>query len=346
VFTASTGLAQGLMFLLLMRIGCGLAEAGAYPASGRLVRNWFPLAQRARASGVVAFGGRFGGAAAFYLTAVLIGAMGTWRSVLWLYGSVGIGLAGLSWWVFRDTPAEHPWANDAERGLANNKVEPARQAFPWGSLLSHRGLWMLNLASFASNVGWAFLVTWFPKYLDEVHHLGSVRANKYVTVLLAVGMMGMFFGGWLTDTASRRFGLRWGRRMPILLCASVASVTYLACLRMSGAVPVVAACCVVAFMTDSMVPPVWAFGQDVGGRFTAAAIAWSNAWGNLGAAFFARVLPWVQKTYDPGHTYHAAFYLCAGGFAVMALASLGLDSTKPLQSASPSDISQPLEPAA
>ena len=94
-----------------------------------------------------------------------------------------------------------------------------------------------------------------------------------------------------------------------------------------------------------MVPAVWAFGQDVGRRFTAAAFAWSNAWGNLGAAFVARLIPWVLKRYDPNHNYHAAFIVTATAFAVMALCSLGLDGTKPLQAEDRSDISHGEEPS-
>ncbi len=351
LFTASSGLAVGLTFLLVMRVGCGLSEAGAYPASGRLVRNWFPLSQRARASGIVAAGGRFGGTIAFFLTAILVTAFGSWRSVLWLYGAIGLALGGLSWALFRDTPAEHPWANDAERALAWTPAEradaAARTGFPWLSLLTHRGLWALNLASFASNVGWAFLVTWFPKYLSDVHHLKLVNANVYTTILLGFGMFGMFAGGWLTDAASRRWGLRWGRRVPFLICASLAAMAYLTCLRLDTPIAVTVACCLVAFLNDCMVPAVWAFGQDVGKRFTAAAFAWSNAWGNFGAAFLARVMPWVLHHFDwrDGHNqpnWHAAFLFCAGAFAVMALASLGLDSTRPLGASEPLTVGFPV----
>ena len=36
-FTALTGFSNGLMMLFVARIGCGVAEAGAYPISGSLL---------------------------------------------------------------------------------------------------------------------------------------------------------------------------------------------------------------------------------------------------------------------------------------------------------------------
>ena len=72
VFTALMGFAAGFGGLAVMRLGCGLAQAGAFPASGSLLSRWVPLTSRGFASGLVALGGRIGGAAAPVLTAYLI----------------------------------------------------------------------------------------------------------------------------------------------------------------------------------------------------------------------------------------------------------------------------------
>jgi MFS family permease len=72
VLTALMGLAQGFLVLVLFRFGCGLFEAGAYPAAAGLIRRWIPYPQRGLASGVVSIGGRIGGSIAPYLTGYLI----------------------------------------------------------------------------------------------------------------------------------------------------------------------------------------------------------------------------------------------------------------------------------
>ncbi len=72
LLTACTGLAFGLFALVAIRLGFGLAQAGAYPTSASVVSKWVPFSGRGAASGVVAVGGRVGGAVAPFLTGYLI----------------------------------------------------------------------------------------------------------------------------------------------------------------------------------------------------------------------------------------------------------------------------------
>ena len=71
-FTAMIGLAAGFIMLLAMRLGCGLAQAGAYPTAGSLLSRWVPFSRRGFASGLVALGGRTGAVIAPLLTAYLM----------------------------------------------------------------------------------------------------------------------------------------------------------------------------------------------------------------------------------------------------------------------------------
>ncbi|MFM8325495.1 MAG: MFS transporter, partial [Pirellulaceae bacterium] len=68
LLTAATAWVGSLPGLLAARLGFGVAQAGAYPASNAIVRRWFPLQTRGRASGLIAFGGRLGGTVAPFLT--------------------------------------------------------------------------------------------------------------------------------------------------------------------------------------------------------------------------------------------------------------------------------------
>jgi MFS transporter, ACS family, glucarate transporter len=70
--TGLMGFAQGFLMLVMLRFGCGLFEAGAYPACAGLIRRWIPYQQRGLASGVVSIGGRLGGTIAPLATAYLM----------------------------------------------------------------------------------------------------------------------------------------------------------------------------------------------------------------------------------------------------------------------------------
>ena len=72
VLTGLIGFANGFLVLLLLRFGCGLFEAGAYPACAGLIRRWIPYQQRGLASGIVSLGGRIGGAVVPGITGYLI----------------------------------------------------------------------------------------------------------------------------------------------------------------------------------------------------------------------------------------------------------------------------------
>ena len=72
LLTALTGLATGFALLLLMRVAFGFAQAGAYPTASSIVSKWVPFAERGKASGVIALGGRLGGFLALFATGYLL----------------------------------------------------------------------------------------------------------------------------------------------------------------------------------------------------------------------------------------------------------------------------------
>lgn len=331
--TALTGFTGALVALLVVRLACGLSEAGAYPASGRVITRWFPFGHRARANSLVAFGGRVGNALAPWLTGVVIVALGSWRPVLWIYGAIGLTLAAATHFIFRDNPASHPWVNDAERELIQDSGPPPPKPdhrFPWRELLLHPGLWLLSLGAIGMNFGWALLITWLPKYLQQVRGLGESTANLYVTIALLCGMSGMLFGGWWCDALTRWFGQRWGRRLPLMIGGSVGALAYVLCPTLDGAIGVAVACGVVAFATDSAGPAIWAISQDIGRNHVAATMAWSNMWGNLGAAAVAKWIPLALASAMHRPDWSEVFWMCAGGFVVLAVVPLFVDCTKPL----------------
>jgi MFS family permease len=327
--TAFTGFVTGLLALVIVRCACGLAEAGAYPASGLLISRWFPFHQRARANSVVAFGGRVGNSMALWLTAGAIAAFGSWRPVLWAYGAIGLALALATHAIFRDTPREHPWANEAERNLVA-EVKATRYRWPWRALIRHSGLWFFNAGGVGLNIGWAFLITWLPAYFVDVYKLDRVAASRYVSIALAFGLGGMLFGGWWCDLLTRRFGQRWGRRLPFLTGSGVCIVAYLLCPLFRSPVAVAVAASVVAFASDSVGPAVWAISQDIGGRYVASTMAWTNMWGNFGAAAVAKVIPFILGTRLHYADWREIFWLCAGGFVLLGGSMLLVDSTRSL----------------
>ena len=334
LFTGLTGFMSTFAGLLVMRLLCGAAEAGAYPTCGAVIRRWIPLEARARSSAFVAFGGRIGGTLAPFITAWMVVELGHWRRPLWIDGGVGLIIAAIYWHVVRNSPEEHPDCNDAERALigkppVERPVSLGEFLGLVGALAQSRSLWLNAVGQLCTNIGWGFLITWLPTYLKEQKHVEDIAGGRMVTVVLAFGMVGQLVGGWVADLSVRRFGLRWGRVLPLFASGFLGGCAYLVCLNVDSAWGVIACCCMVSFAVDMGNPATWAFMQDVGGRATAAAFGWGNMWGNFGAAAISMLVPLLLELGKQGDTgQRNVFILCASALFVYAFISLGLDATK------------------
>ncbi len=332
VCTAVCGLTTGLLGLFVARLAVGIAEAGAYPTAAALVKNWFPLRERGRASSFVALGGRLGFALTPFLTALLvdpewIGLYFDWRGALIIFGILGILWAAVFWLLVRDSALLHPKSNIAEVEYAG-PAPAANTSTEWPvlALLSSRNMWLFGTVQFGNNIGWAFLITKLVDVLKERFHADKDDA-KFIASIPAWALVGgMFLGGFIGDYCVRRFGLRRGRRLPIGSMMIVAGLAYLACTQFENPWSVAVALAVMAIAGDIAIPSVWAFAQDVGGRYTGATIGFGNMIGNLGAATSPIALGFIQREFG----WDWMFVSCAICFAVAALAAFNLDATTPV----------------
>jgi sugar phosphate permease len=256
-----------------------------------------------------------------------------WRPVMIVYGLFGVLVAGFYWIVVRDRPEEHPRCNPAERTLISagrpaGAPQPHGKAarLPWRPLLASRSMWCNCLSQVGTNIGWVFLVTWFPRFLIEEHHVPILERGVMASVPLFVGWLGMTGGGAFTDWLVPRVGLRWGRRLPWSGSRFLAVGAFLACPLLDSPWAVTSALAVVAFATDLGSPSAWAFSQDVGGHYVGSILGWGNMWGNLGAAVSPLLLAWVFEQYG----WTEAFWVCAAAFAASGLFALGVDATIPI----------------
>jgi sugar phosphate permease len=336
LMTALTGWVSSLTGLLLARLLCGVAQAGAYPTSGGVIRRWFPLHRRGMASSWVSLGGRMGGMLAPAISTTLMIGFGGWRAVLILYGAIGLGVAWYYWRTVRDAPELHARVNAEERheighppdAYASDQISLVRLLVACGSSSS---LWLSSTVQFSINVGWVFLITWLPSYLKDVKHVGEAEGSLMLTMVLACGLPGMLLGGWASDRSVKRFGLRIGRVLPLVSASSVAGLAYLVCPWLDSVWMILACCGMVSMMTDFGNPSFWAFMQDVGGRYTATIYGWANMWGNLGASLSAIMIPQLMRWGESGgHGHSLVFFVCSGFFFFAALCALGINATRPI----------------
>lgn len=257
-----------------------------------------------------------------------------WRPMMFLYGALGLGVAALIWICTRNRPREHPRCNPAEIELIEGdaRMKAARSGrqvgkVPLKQMLASPSLWLVCISQWFTNVGWIFVMTWAPRYFDKVHEVPIEMRATMVAIPPLVGWFGMVAGGFLTDHLVQMVGLRWGRALPMSLSRFLAMGAYLMCLSQPSPWFAVAMFSIVTFATDLGTASIWAFKQDVGGRYVGSILGWGNMWGNLGAAVTPPILIAIV---GPNQNWSAAFIACAAAFFLSGLAALGVNATIPI----------------
>ncbi len=264
-----------------------------------------------------------------------------WRPAMFTFGAVGMVAAVVLWWLLRDHPHQDPRCNQAERQLILAGKPPSAipaqvaRALPWRRMLTHGGLWCSCGVQFFTNVGWVFLVTWLPRYLEQVHRLPPQQRGWMAAVPLAAGWGGMILGGPLTDWLTRRFGLRWGRSLGVAAARLAAAAAYGGMLLHPGPWTAVLLLATVAVCTDLGTASIWSFNQDIGGRYVGSVLGWGNMWGNLGAAVLPVAFAYVLQQGLPGLSFsgpglhwEGGFMMCATAFVLAAVLALGMDASR------------------
>jgi sugar phosphate permease len=265
----------------------------------------------------------------------------SWRYVLYIYGALGIGVAAVVWLVMRDSPREHPLCNEEEQriiqgaSVETTKIEP----FPFKEIINCPSMWYSAASQFFINVAWLFIVTWFVAFLMEEHSLSIMERSLAMTIPLIVGFFGMLLGGIFTDFMARGGrSLRRARAFPWGGGALCAAAAFAACPLLDNPWAITAMMAIVAFCVDFAVPSVWAFTQDVGGKYVGSVLGFGNMFGNFGAAVSGPLLAYISIEYS----WNFMFLVCAGVLCVSSAAGFMVDAGRPLVSR-PSDDSRSYE---
>jgi MFS family permease len=351
LFTALTGLADQLLHLslgsavtpllilvtlVLVRFLFGCGEAGAYPNLTRVTSNWFPYRERALVQGAIWFSARLGGAISFFVIGELTDAIG-WRQAFCVLGVIGMVWCVVFAWWFRDRPEQVETCNSAERDLIRSGTVPDHSvhAFPPpGKLAGSVTIWCLCLASFCVSFGWYFYPTWQPKYLDEVHGIGT-QGSKWIAGLpFACGAVGALLGGRLSDVLVQRTGSRrWGRSLVGAIGFTGAGLCVLATGFVSSATQAVTLLCLAFFINDLAIPPIWAASADIGGKFAGTVAGLMNTVGAVGGMISPLLTPYIlTATADLPRalSWRIIFAGLAGAWFVGAVAWLFIDASRPL----------------
>ena len=225
------GMVSSFFGLGIARFLLGLGEGGGFPASAKVVSEWFPAKERSLAFGIFNTGSSLGAVVAPPIIAIIILNF-DWRWVFFITGGLGAVWA-LVWYKLYQLPGRNKYLGPAELEYIEEGVrassavqEPAK--IRWIDLFAYRNVWGLLIAKFLSDAAWYFYIFWLPKYLADVRGLNIQEIGYYAWIPYAAAGAGSFLAGWLSSyLLKNNFTLNQSRKIPLGIAAALMPVALL-----------------------------------------------------------------------------------------------------------------------
>jgi nitrate/nitrite transporter NarK len=244
--------------------------------------------------------------------------------------NLGVGFALVFWFLFRNSPREHPWANDAEQREVSEFDPPIKAGQPPVLRRDPRSLvnfGFVLLYAFASTFADNLYVFWIPLFLREAKGLGDIEMGLFGSLPLWGGALGGLCGGLLNDVLIRATGRRRLSRSGVgftgkLLAAVLISLS----VAVSDGRLVMLVLLGCKFFSDWSQPTVWGTITDISGRAAGTIFGIVNSTGTLAAFIAGPVMGGIKQS----HGWDVLFFTVAGVYVVAALTWLVIDCTRPL----------------
>lgn len=206
---------------MIARIILGLAEGANFPAAIRTVAEWFPVKERAYATGLFNAGTTVGAVLCPIIIPSVYAFWG-WAPTFYLTGAAGMAWL-VGWWFLYEEPEIHKSLSAEELAyIRSGQPQTAEKTtkVPWLSLLGYRPVWAYLLASILAAPAWGFYQFFVPDFLDKRFHLSLRETGYWTSAFFALTAIGGIGGGWLAGALlSRGWQLNSARKLSLLACA-------------------------------------------------------------------------------------------------------------------------------
>jgi ACS family hexuronate transporter-like MFS transporter len=225
------GFATGFGWLFVFRMFLGLAEGPSFPAFTRVVADWLPVSERARALALGLAAVPFASVVGAPFISYLIVAIG-WRGMFVILGVVGILWAFVWYRIFRDHPAESLHVSEQELQHIESSVNVSplaeKHKTTWRFMLFNRALLVNNYAFFAFGYMLFFAITWLPGYLEQTYHVQVREIGWFLVAPWLCATVLLILGGIISDALWRKTqSIRLSRSHIIWVCQLLSGLSFL-----------------------------------------------------------------------------------------------------------------------
>jgi ACS family D-galactonate transporter-like MFS transporter len=213
--------------LLIVRGIAGALSTPLHPGAARSVSLWLPLSSRSAGNGLVTAGALIGIALTYPGFGWLMDQF-DWASAFMMCGTVMM-LFAIVWLMFStDSVAGHSQANAAEKRLVGLNgdalAEPGISVLQFSKLFRNPGLVLLATSYAAYSYFQYLFFYWIDFYFGKELQLPEAESRRATFIVMIAMAVGMAAGGFLTDTLSRRIGLRRAFRTIAVVGMSLSAV--------------------------------------------------------------------------------------------------------------------------
>ena len=178
----------------------GLAEAGNFPAGVKAVAEWFPIKERAVATGIFNSGTSIGAVAAPLLVPWILGAYG-WQEAFIITGALGFVWL-IFWLIFYEIPTKQKRLKKPELDFINSDDDDTvkeTKKMKWSKLLGLRQTWVFITGKVMTDPIWWFFLFWLPSYFSDIFQLDLSKPSLHLAVIYAATTVGSIGGGYLSS---------------------------------------------------------------------------------------------------------------------------------------------------
>jgi len=327
VFTGLTGMGGGFISLLLIRFAFGVGEAGAYPCMTGAIGRWFPKLENAKAQGFIWAASRVGGALTPFIVIPVIMHFG-WRMAFYILGSVGFLWVIVWYFWYKDDPVTMKGIQQSELAeIKDNHVAKEKVKIPWKQILRNKQFWLiLSMYWFYAWASW-FFFSWFPTFMEQGRGFAKSELTYVVAVPFLMSVIGNITGGILSDKFSKKYGLKFGRRLLGVSGLALSAVFMFLAAFIPGKIQVFIFLSLCFGVIDLMLPSAWAICLDIGKKYAGAISGAMNTAGNIGGFICASTFGYVVEATG---NYNLPLFIIAGMLVISAVIFSFIDASKPL----------------
>jgi ACS family hexuronate transporter-like MFS transporter len=215
---------------VLARMALGLTEGANFPAAIKTVAEWFPVKERALATGIFNAGTNVGAIVCPVAVPWLYSHLG-WAMTFYITG--GTGFLWLVMWHFAyNEPKDHQWVSEKELAYIRDDQPVAVEKtvkVPWKKLFGYRAVWAYIAASIIAGPAWGFYQFFVPDFLDKRFNLNLQQIGWWTGAFFALAAIGGVAGGWLAGKLiERQWSVNTARKITLLICALAVVPVFLA----------------------------------------------------------------------------------------------------------------------